>query len=169
MNNSPIIRFTSGEGTDHQGRRIDEIRAWDDGRLEAVHDYIQWLFPLPEASGFNPYAPVLTPEDIVTIRDDPALRDQVRGSFGRLLRFYGYGWERGAVIETDASRRRAWVTPGNHNFLRISRILRSLSLLGLREEAAAFLAVLERLAGGEAGRTIGTLSLHHWRAAVRTT
>jgi hypothetical protein len=168
MNQSPIIRFTSGEGTDHQGRRIDQIRAWEDWRLEAVHDYIQWLFPLPEASGFNPYAPVLTPEDIAAVRDDPALQESVRKSFQRLLRFYGFAWQDGAVVQTDASRLRAWVTPGNHNFLRVSRILRSLALLGLRDESAAFLAVLERLAAGEAGRIIGTVSLHHWREAART-
>ncbi len=38
------------------------------------------------------------------------------------------------MVQTDASRLRAWVTPGNHNFLRVSRILRSLALLGLRDE-----------------------------------
>ncbi len=167
MNQSPIIRFLSGEGTDHQGRRIDQIRAWEDWRLEAVHDYIQWLFPLPEGSGFNPYAPVLTSEDVATIREDPALQGSIRASFRRLLTFYGYAWEDGAVVQTDKTRLRAWVTPGNHNFLRVSRILRSLALLGLRNEAASFLSALERLAAGEAGRTIGPVSLHHWREAAR--
>ncbi len=167
MNQSPIVLFTSGEGPDHQGRRIDQIRAWEDWRLEAVHDYIQWLFPLAEASGFNPYAPVLTPEDIATIRSDPDLQASLRKSFRRMLRFYGYAWQDGAVVEADRARLRAWLTPGNHNFLRVSRILRSMALLGLQDESASFLAALERLAAGEAGRSIGTVSLHHWREAAR--
>lgn len=164
---SPIIRFLAGEGTDHQRRGLDTILAWDDDRLEAVHDYIQWLFPLVEASGFNPYAPVLTRENIATVRENPALTAQLRRAFVRLLRFYGFGWENGAVTGPDPARTRRWVTPGNHNFLRISRILRSLNLLGLEREAAAFHAALERVASGEAGRTIGTVSLHHWREAAR--
>src|SRR5208283_1467128 len=43
---------------------LHEIQEWADGQLEAVHDYIQWVFPLPERSGFNVAAPVLTRESI---------------------------------------------------------------------------------------------------------
>src|SRR5262245_5587601 len=61
---SRLLDFYRGEGTDAEGRRLDDILAWRDGRLEAVHDFIQWLFPLPEPSRFNPDAPLLTPHDI---------------------------------------------------------------------------------------------------------
>ncbi len=44
-----------------------------------------------------------------------------------------------------ARRAPVWLYPGSHNFLRISRILRCLRLLGLPEEAAALLAFLEDL------------------------
>ena len=50
---SALITFYRGSGTDHAGRRIDEILSWDDAALESVHDYIQWLFPLDEPSRFN--------------------------------------------------------------------------------------------------------------------
>ena len=61
MPTSPVVAFYRGEMPDSQGRRLADIQAWDDERLEIVHDYIQWLFPLPERSAFNPKAPLLAP------------------------------------------------------------------------------------------------------------
>ena len=56
----PLLRFYGLESGDARGRSLTEIWGWDDERLEQVHDYIQWLFPLREPSAFNPGAPVLT-------------------------------------------------------------------------------------------------------------
>ena len=61
------MRFFAG-GADDDGRTFDEILGWDDARLEMVHDYIQWIFPLPERSGANPWAPVLDAATIAAIR-----------------------------------------------------------------------------------------------------
>ena len=68
MLNSPIIGFYSGTEPDNRGRHLHEIQQWPDEQLETVHDYIQWLFPLPERSGFNVSAPVLNPESIQGFR-----------------------------------------------------------------------------------------------------
>ena len=43
--------FLTGIGRDHRGRSLAEVLAFDDSALEQHHDYIQWLFPLPEATG----------------------------------------------------------------------------------------------------------------------
>jgi len=56
MLNSRIIAFYGTE-PDHRVRYLHEIQQWPGGQLEAVQDYIQWLFPLPEPSGFNAAAP----------------------------------------------------------------------------------------------------------------
>ena len=61
---TPIVRFYRGTGFDARGRSLDEVLAWDDERLEDVHDYIQWLFPLDEPSQFTPHAPLLTAESL---------------------------------------------------------------------------------------------------------
>ena len=58
-----LLRFYRLEGADARGRTLAEIWSWDAARLEGVHDYIQWLFPLPEPSAFNPQAPILTEAD----------------------------------------------------------------------------------------------------------
>jgi len=50
-----IIRFYDPDvhAKDALGRQLDEILAWPDSRLEASHNYVQMLFPLPEGSPYN--------------------------------------------------------------------------------------------------------------------
>jgi hypothetical protein len=43
---SQLLAFYRGEGTDAEGRFLKDIWTWTDDDLEAVHDFIQWLFPL---------------------------------------------------------------------------------------------------------------------------
>ena len=76
--NKSIIDFYAGAGPDHQGRYLTEILKWSDDQLESVHDYIQWLFPLPERSGFNMNAPVLDERTIQEFRVRPDLQRNLR-------------------------------------------------------------------------------------------
>ena len=143
---SRIVEFYRGERTDTEGRLLQEIWDWSDGRLEAVHDFIQWLFPLPEPSRFNPDAPLLGQEDIAAFRKDEHLRANLRKSFARILTFLGLRQAQGGeVVEGENFAARAgdvWDSP-NHNWLRITRILRSLRLLGLETESEALYGRLE--------------------------
>ena len=43
-----IVPFYLGEQPDTEGRMINEIWAWDLDKLEYIHNYIQWLFPITE-------------------------------------------------------------------------------------------------------------------------
>ncbi len=81
---SPIIGFYNGTESDHRGRYPREIQEWPDDQLESVHDYIQWLFPLPEPSGFNVAAPVLTRESIRDFLARPDLQENLRVLFPAL-------------------------------------------------------------------------------------
>jgi len=58
-----------------------------------------------------------------------------------------------------------WLRPGNHNLLRLTRILRSLTLLGLPVHALALLNTLEKIAT-ERLDVITDTTLEFWRAAV---
>ena len=165
-----LIRFFSG-GVHDDGRRLEEILRWDDLRLEMVHDYIQWLFPLPEASGANPRAPVLDERSIATIRGDAAMQRRLRAAFERMLEFYGFVLEDGAVAEGPqfAKASRNWLHPGNHNHLRLSRILRSLRVLGMEDEAAALWEALRSLYERETAvgrRVITAETFGYWRRAA---
>lgn len=165
---SRLLDFYRGAGTDAEGRTLAEILTWGDDDLEAVHDFIQWLFPLPEPSRFNADAPLLTPEDIAAFQGDAALRANLRRAFVRILTFLGLEQkEGGEVVEGPNFAARAphlWASP-NHNWLRISRILRSLSLLGLRAEAGALYV---RLASFRRGQRfpIHDDTFRYWTAAV---
>jgi hypothetical protein len=169
MSDSPLVQFYAGAAADARGRRIGEIWAWDDDALERVHDYIQWLFPLPEPSQFNDDAPLLARDDIAAFAARAELRQNLRRSLARLLALYGFALAEGPRVTRAAdfaAKARNWLTPLNHNFLRLTRILRCLALLGLGDEARALLAALEEVYRDGAARAIGARSLNFWRNAV---
>lgn len=164
-----FTRFYSGRGFDANGRTLSEILSWNDNRLETVHDYIQW----PEPSRFNSDAPVLTAEDIQAFLSVAKLRSNLLRSFARMLKFYGFtmGSVQGKVVIGNTRvvfRRQAehWLTPQNHNLLRITRILKCLTMLGLREESRAFLAALQEVEEQYPG-SIEKSTFRYWKDAVK--
>lgn len=165
---SRLVDFYRGTATDVEGRRLADLWAWGDDDLEAVHDFIQWLFPLPEPSRFNPDAPLLTPEDIAAFHAHPELRANLRRSCERILRFLGLAFDaQGAVVEGANFAARVpsiWAFP-NHNWLRITRIVRSLALLGLTAESRSLFRRLEALY--RSGRyPIPADTFRYWQAAA---
>jgi hypothetical protein len=164
---SRLVEFYAGEQPDDRGRFLRDIHCWPDDRLEAVHDYVQWLFPLLEPSAFNPDAPVLDAATIAEFRARPELQVNLRASFLRMLRFYGLHWEAGRVTPAPGfeARSATWLSPSNHNHLRITRILLSLRLLGLGAEALAFYEFLAGLYHREQG-AITPASFRFWTSAA---
>ncbi|GAA4509003.1 MULTISPECIES: opioid growth factor receptor-related protein [Nonomuraea] len=171
MKTSAVVAFYRQIGTDDRGRSLDDVRSQDFLALEAVHDYIQWLFPLPEPSMANHNAPVLNENDIEAFRSDRGLQDELTESLLRMLAFYGLRLDgpfespRVSPGGDFSDRASVWLTPYNHNFLRISRILRSLTVLGLEKHAQALLACLEEIYQ-EYADVIGATSVRYWRNAV---
>jgi hypothetical protein len=160
---SPIVAFYRGQGNDHRGRTLPQIWSFSLAALEGAHDYIQWLFPLAEPSAFNPFAPILTPADIATFRAEAMIQAHLARSLRVMLHFYGFTPE--VVAAPDFAERAAvWLTPRNHNFLRLTRILKSLRLLGRAADTDALRAALERLARDHS-RIIGPDTLSFWRAS----
>lgn len=163
---SQLIPFYRGQAPDSQGRSIDDMWSWDHRRLEMIHDYIQWLFPLPEPSRFNPDAPLLHGEDIKAFRSDSALQDRVRRSLDLMLGFFGLV-RSAAVIARGADFAKVhWLEPLNHNHLRLTRILLFLRHAGLQAEAQGLLACLEDIAADEGRDAITSRTLAFWRAAL---
>lgn len=151
MSAKPIQAFLWGTGRDGSGRTLATVVAFDDAGIEGVHDFIQWCFPLSEASRAVPGAPVLSAVEAAAIRADPAAQEGLLRALDRMTRFYR---------ETDG-----WLRPHDHNHLRITRILTAiLDLLG-RDEATAFHAlVTDRNAA--AGGPINPDSLRYWASAL---
>lgn len=167
---SQILSFYNGDAGDHRGRRLEYIWTWDHTRLEDVHDYIQWLFPTARPSGVNPHAPLVTDEVRAAFATSSDLRGRLRRSFEVMLDFYGLRLEvseDGTTVvrgENFDDRRRNWLTYGNHNHLRITRILTSLRLLGLPDEARAFLRCITDIYAAGGSRFISRDSYEFWLA-----
>lgn len=165
---SKLVDFYRGEAADAEGRRLEDVWRWSDEEWEEVHDFIQWLFPLPERSRFNPDAPLLSEDDVAAFQADKELRERLFLSYVRFLSFAGLTvGEGGKVIDGPNLAARApdvWQWQ-NHNWLRISRVLRSLSLLGLQKQARALYAWLH--AAHEARRfPIDETTFRYWSQAV---
>ncbi|HYX13067.1 MAG TPA: opioid growth factor receptor-related protein, partial [Nostoc sp.] len=140
-----LVPFYLGEQQDSQGRTIQEIWTWNFEELECVHNYIQWLFPLPERSAFNPDSPLVDEEIIQAFQSNPHLRQNLLRSFTVMLKFYGLQRQEsndGKIVVSQSedypNRKGEWVCRFNHNYLRITRILKCLITFGLENEAQAF-------------------------------
>jgi len=151
MNKLAIVSFYRGEQPDNEGRMIDQIWNWNPCRLESVHDYIQWLFPLQQPSQFNSHAPTLSAADIQAFQESDGLKGRLKRSLFIMLDFYGLQCqENGMEIlikpgENFGDRQINWLHSGNHNHLRLTRILTSLNLLGMKHYAKALLQCLTQL------------------------
>jgi hypothetical protein len=162
---SEIVEFYSGRKKDWRGRKIEDIWAYSHDQLESIHHFIQWLFPLwtPGVAA----APLLDAETVEEFRADAGLRDRLLKSFDVMLEFYGLRREGEAVVRGRNYLERAnnWLVPGDHNFLRITRILTCLRELGLEAWSRAFLRCLEGIYA-EHSRDIGEVSMRFWRNAA---
>lgn len=136
---------------DPLGRDLNTILGWPDDELESCHNYIQCLFPIPENSNFNFSAPVIDEETYIAFGQRPELRASLKRSYIRMLAFYGFEYSENSA-EAYVSRTprfnkaaKSWVRRFDHNHLRITRILRSLRVLGLAVEAEAFWRALDEV------------------------
>ena len=163
-----LVSFYRDGDKDHAGRDLFDILSFSNDELEGVHDYIQWLFPLPERSQFQPHVPVLTAGDIETFRTSGVIQNNMRLAFSRMLTFYGFQ-DDGQRIEKAKNfpeRSENWLNPGDHNFLRLTRILRSLSLSGLEPEARRLFDALEDVAADPAYKDVIGNSYSFWRQQI---
>ncbi|XP_071227451.1 opioid growth factor receptor-like isoform X2 [Salvelinus alpinus] len=106
---------------------------WQYLKLERVHSYIQWLFPLQEP-GMNNQAKELTKKEIEAFLQDETAKKRLVKSYKLMLDFYGIQLSN----DTTGEVRRAnnWhkrfdnLDRNTHNNLRITRILKCLGTLG---------------------------------------
>lgn len=178
--NTQLLGFYQGSSTDLAGRRIDDVWQFDYGKLEAVHDYIQWLFPSAKASKFNANAPLLDGETIAVFLADDSLRQRLGKSLAVMLDFYGLEFataDNTAVEAVDVVRKAAnyaerqanWQDAPegyiNHNLLRLTRILEALAILGLKSESQALCRCLAEIQQEQPSK-IPAQTLHFWKISA---
>ena len=147
-----VHAFLRGDGRDGRGRTLAEVLAFDDAAIEGVHDFIQWLFPLMDASRAVPGSPVLDEAEAVAIRADRKALAGLREARDRMTLFYA---------RTDR-----WLSDFDHNHLRITRIITALRNLLGPEDALEFYGRVTML-NAMAGFPVNAGSLGHWKQALR--
>jgi len=157
---SAITDFYQGFGTDDKGRSLDDYLLFSDEQLESVHDYIQWMFPNTEVSRFNIDAPLLTDADIELFMNDIPMMNNVTLACARMTKFYKF-----SNIYVDAERQ--WVTQGNHNFLRLTRMLKFLRSINKNYEAESLFVMLARVYSDNSF-VVGKDTLRYWLDAAES-
>lgn len=147
-----VLLFLRGEGVDEEGRAIYDIWQFSNDQLEYTHNYIQWIFPLLDWSEMIPGAPYIDKNDVEEIRNDEEIQDNFIHSLAMMQKFYTSHDE--------------WLSPGDHNHYRITRIIKSVSLLNSKENAEEFYkAIMEKV---EEKMPVTFESLEYWREAVKS-
>ncbi len=153
-----ILDFYNGAMTP-EGHTFDLFLNYSRDELEGHHNFIQWVFPTTLPSAFND-APILTEEEIKKFNDSYHLKVKLLTAFEKMLDFYDFELNEGKINALDNE---PWVLESfNHNHLRITRILHSLTLLGFRELAVEFLNSLK-----EFDYKISEDTLEYWEIAVQ--
>lgn len=133
------INFLLGHGTDGNGRTIQDYFNFSKERWEECHDHIQWAFPTDIPSAFNANAPIIDREELdvwlvsaSAAYDDDESQDYetLRGNLRELLKRYynSIGFKIGSSVDTSFNN--IFDGPNNHNFRRITRVLRCTFLFG---------------------------------------
>lgn len=155
--------FTGGKmpvyhrGVAFDEKTLDEVLAETDAQFESCHDVIQWLFPLHEKSLHSLTSPVLSPEDVKFVQSSADAKQSMLKCLDRMCKILGIG------KHVDFVKQRSWCNTGNHNLLRVTRVIRSLRLFGLDDEAKKFHAEVMELGKG---RLIPKVTLDFWNKAL---
>jgi hypothetical protein len=117
---------------------------------------------------------MLTHEDIAEFKRDHGLKTELLKSFEIMLAFYGLEItdvnDQVRVISAPSfsARSQVWLSPHNHNFLRLTRILRCMNQLGCQRHARALFEALQDL-NRRYSTIIGGATFRYWQLAVAST
>lgn len=127
FNTDDALAFIEGRGVDAAGRTIEDYFTFDDDKWEECHNHVQWAFPSHIMSNFNPEAPVVDMEDFSNRLSVNGFAN-IKRLVGNYLTSLGWFYDNGGW-HPDLTHERAtlWLTPNNHNYQRISRLLNLLS------------------------------------------
>lgn len=119
------LLFLDGKGMDGNGRYISEYFDFDRDKWEDCHNHVQWAFPSHIASRFNINAPVVHDMDAFALE----MTINASNNAQRLMEAYldSLGFVMGSDdyyrFDPTSERNKIWLTPFNHNYQRISRLL----------------------------------------------
>lgn len=159
---NPIFEFLSTGNTNsglnefyhpQSGLTFDETMCMPHDQFEARHDVIQWIFPTMTQSKAQPTSPYIRHSDMI---DTNGINlGDIKESVRRAKNYY-------ASFLSDNTD--LWLVPYNHNHLRITRAIESISLFCSRREADVFLRYVTHLCSQNAF-PISFTSYEYWQNA----
>jgi len=166
--NQLIVDFYSGKQRTHPGETLRESmtgaikRA---GKCPRLHSMAVFLYPTQSIIIFAPPSSMRSKSP--NSRTDPELQAQLLVSLDMMLGFYGFERNNQSITCSNSweERSRNWLRPGNHNHLRLTRILKSLSILGLKTMHMHLWCCLTLYVRWESGAISGT-TMGYWKRAL---
>jgi Opioid growth factor receptor (OGFr) conserved region len=165
---SAIVDFYRNGLPRPDGLTLQQIMSWSDKDMERSRNVFEWLFPLDHPTLDEPHAPILTEGEVALFKADPELRTALLKSLIRVLGLLGLRIDvtRGQIARAgDFDAKSGWLYPHNVNYIRLTRMLTSLNLLGLEQEAAWLFQTLQDIHETH-GRYIGGAPMRYWRDAM---
>jgi len=124
-----LINFYTNNMPSLENIKVSDILKYTHNQLEECHEWVQWAFPLTEPSSVNINAPLLTDEIINSLSKDLNFQNSFKLVAEKFWDF---------LHDSNEDWNPIWLTPYNHNFLRITRVIKSCLLLKQFELAERF-------------------------------
>lgn len=134
----------------------------NDNDWEHYHNYIQWMFPSDEPSMILAHAPTTNKISIKLFNNDIEIQKRFETAFRRYMQHLGLFIVNDTLVPIDKHRGRTYmrVLRRNHNWQRITRVLRSLRLHGRQDLANMLYACLKQFDG------ITQVAWDYWNRAM---
>ena len=147
-----IVNFLTNNEPDFKNRFLKDIWNFSDEAIEHTHDFIQLLFPLNEKSSAVSNGIYLDSNEAVqSIKANKLATENIVKSSKWFLLFL--------------ARNSHWKRKHDHNYLRVTRIIKSLRLLVSDQEANKFYELFMQLVDENLKLKINSITLHYWENA----
>jgi len=147
-----FVNFLTNNEPDFKNRFLKDIWNFSDEDIEHTHDFIQLLFPLNEESNAVSNGIYLdSSEAIHSIKFNKLATENIVKSSKWFLSFL--------------ARNSHWKRKHDHNYLRVTRIIKSLRLLVSDQEANKFYESFMQLIDENLISRINSTTLHYWENA----
>jgi len=163
----PIVDFYSGKATDTSGRNLREIHTWIITSWKMSMITFNGCFRWPSPVSIIHLHTFLMRNKSLNFTRMPNYEQSYCHRFDIMLGFYGFERNNMSIIRSNKweERNPNWLRTGNHNHLRLTRIFRSLSILGLKDYAYALFEVLNAIFA-ERSNVISDTTMEYWKHAL---
>ena len=147
-----FVNFLTNNEPDFKNRFLNDIWNFSDEDIEYTHDFIQLLFPLNEKSSAISNGIYLhSNEAILSIKANKLATENIVKSSKWFLSFL--------------ARNSHWKRKHDHNYFRVTRIIKSLRLLVSDQEANKFYESFMQLVDENLKSKINLTTLTYWQNA----